>query len=127
MTNNLDPISQLKKRDDLIVYANPPNDQIYDFKGYITNSIDEEAGIKEPLSLENTLWQNTVLASNGYAVSLVIFTGSETRAEMNSKPGVEKVGKLDLEINRISKLLFFFMTLIAAGIVALNGFRGTWW
>ena len=87
MTNNVDPITSLKKRDDLIMFANPPNDQIYDFKGYVTNGVDEETSQKESLSLENTLWQNTVLASSGYAVAMVVFTGKETRAEMNSKPG----------------------------------------
>ena len=56
LTNNVTPINLLKRRDDLIMYANPPNDQIYDFKGYMTNGIDEETSQKEPLSLENTLW-----------------------------------------------------------------------
>lgn len=106
------------------MYANPPNDLIYDFKGYITNGVDEENAQKESLSLENTLWQNTVLASSGYVAAIVIFTGKETRAEMNSKPGPTKVGKLDLEINKLAKLLFLFMVLMSACIVALNGFRG---
>jgi phospholipid-translocating ATPase len=127
LTNNLSPITQLKRRDDLIMYANPPNDQIYDFKGYLTNGVDEETAQKEALSLENTLWQNTVLASSGYVVAIVIFTGKETRAEMNSKPGESKVGKIDLEINRLSKLLCLFMAGMAAGIVALNGFKGQWY
>ena len=68
-----------------------------------------------------------MLASNGHVVAIVIFTGKETRAEMNAKPGTDKVGKLDLEVNRLSKLLFFFMVLISALIVALNGFKGTWY
>lgn len=42
MTNNCSPITNLKKDDRIVMYANPPNDQIYDFKGYITNGIDEE-------------------------------------------------------------------------------------
>jgi phospholipid-translocating ATPase len=54
-----------------------PNDQIYDFKGYME---DELTNHREPLSLENTLWQNTVLASTGYIWGLVLYTGIETRA-----------------------------------------------
>ena len=46
---------------------------------------------------------------------------------MNSKPGSQKVGKIDLEINKLSKMLFFFMVLMSIGIVALNGFRGQWY
>jgi phospholipid-translocating ATPase len=38
-----------------------------------------------PLSLENSLWSNTVLASSGYILGLVVYTGKETRAQMNSQ------------------------------------------
>jgi phospholipid-translocating ATPase len=127
MTNGVQPITSLKTRDDLILFANPPNDQIYDFKGYVTNGVDEENSQKEALSLENTLWQNTVLASSGHVVAVVIFTGKETRAEMNQKPGSQKLGKLDLEVNSISKMLFAFMVVMSAGIVAMDGLKGEWW
>ena len=124
---NLTPIEQLVKRQDLGMFANPPNNQIYDFKGYYFYGLDADSAQREPLSLENTLWQNTVLASSGYVIAQVIYTGSETRAEMNSKSAVTKVGKLDLEINRLSKFLFVFMILMSIGIVALDGFKGNWY
>ena len=44
---------------------------------------EENDDAKEALSLENTLWQNTVLASSGHVLALVIYTGKETRSEMN--------------------------------------------
>lgn len=40
--------------------ALPPTETIYDFKGYYESGDGDQ---KEPLSLENTMWQNTVLAS----------------------------------------------------------------
>lgn len=43
---------------------------------------------------------------------------------MNAKEARTKVGKLDLEINRLSKFLFVFMMVLSFGIVALSGFRG---
>ncbi len=43
---------------------------------------------------------------------------------MNAKDPKTKMGKLDLEINKLSKLLFVFMIIISFGIVALSGFRG---
>lgn len=47
----------LRKNADWLVVANPPNDQIYDFKGYFsTNLNDDDDEAKESLSLENTLW-----------------------------------------------------------------------
>ena len=42
--------------------------------------LDEDAQHKEPLSLDNSLWANTVLASTGYIWGLVLYTGVETRA-----------------------------------------------
>ena len=132
--------------------ANPPNDLIYDFKGYFESSElsllkgrrptieDTEASPsktedlldksgeaqKEALSLENTMWANTVLASSGYILGMVVYTGRETRAQMNSKPALTKVGKLDLEINQMSKFLFMFMIALSFGIVALSEFKGNW-
>ena len=57
--------------------ALPPNDLIYDFKGYFQDFDGQE---REPLSLENTLWCNTVLASTGYILGMVLYTGKETRS-----------------------------------------------
>lgn len=45
---------------------------------------------------------------------------------MNAREAATKVGKLDLEVNRLSKFLFFFMICISLGVVALDEFRGTW-
>ncbi len=83
---------------------------------------DFEQNKREGLSLENTLWANTVLASNGYALGLVLYTGKETRSMMNARDAATKVGKLDLEINRLSKLLFVFMLIVSLIIVALDEF-----
>lgn len=54
----------------------------------ITKDLDtaeSNGNCKESLSLENTLWANTVLASGGYILGMVTYTGFETRANMNSK------------------------------------------
>lgn len=77
--------------------------------------------------MENTLWQNTVLASSGFVVAIVVYAGKETRSEMNAKDASMKIGKLDLEINRLSKFLFVFMMGISLGIVALDGFKSKWY
>jgi len=62
----------------------------------------------EPLTAENVLWANTVLAA-GSAVGFVVYTGSETRAVMNTSHPETKVGLLDLEINRLAKVSFGMM------------------
>ena len=88
------------------------------------DQLDEGNKYREALSLENTMWANTVLASSGYIVGMITYTGIETRAQMNSKAPLTKVGKLDIEINRLSKFLFVFMILLSFGIVALSKFKG---
>jgi len=70
--------------------------------------------------LENTLWANTVLASTGFILGMVVYTGRETRSMMNARDPNTKVGKLDLELNRLSKFLFFFMLVISLIVVALD-------
>ena len=64
----------------------------------------------ESLGVENTLWANTVIAS-GSAIGCVIYTGSDTRAVMNTNFPSTKVGLLDMEINRLSKVSFLFIYL----------------
>lgn len=103
----------------MVINALPPNDQIYDFKGNMQSGTDDDVSKIEPLSLENTLWQNTVLASSGFVVACIVYTGKETRSEMNAKSPTMKFGKLDNEVNTLSKFLFGFMVLMSFAIVAL--------
>lgn len=79
-----------------------------------------------PLTAENVLWANTVLAA-GTAVGMVVYTGRETRAVMNTSYPGTKVGLLDLEINLLSKILCGVTFALSVALVALNGFKGEWW
>lgn len=65
-------------------------DDIYDFVGSYSNSQNK----KESLSLDNTAWANTVLAA-GHMIGIVVFTGVETRSQMNSRQPRTKIGKFD--------------------------------
>lgn len=93
------------------VYADAPIKDIHNFVGTITvHSISDSRHAHgnstpsvEPLSAENMLWANTVLAA-GSAVGFVVYTGRETRAVMNTSHPETKVGLLDLEINRLAKV-----------------------
>eukprot|EP00350_Pseudokeronopsis_sp_OXSARD2_P004963 CAMPEP_0170563582 /NCGR_PEP_ID=MMETSP0211-20121228/67553_1 /TAXON_ID=311385 /ORGANISM="Pseudokeronopsis sp., Strain OXSARD2" /LENGTH=212 /DNA_ID=CAMNT_0010881981 /DNA_START=815 /DNA_END=1452 /DNA_ORIENTATION=- len=81
---------------------------------------------KESLTLENTIWSNTVLASNGFILGLVTYTGIETRAIINGREPKSKLGIYDEELNFWGKLLFLILLLLALLIVALGGFVGNW-
>jgi phospholipid-translocating ATPase len=118
-------ITDYKKfiNDNAYIFADPPNKQIYKFEGnFVMKVMNNEK--KESLSLEQTMWANTVLASC-MAIGVVIYTGKETRAQKNSSQPTSKIGALDLEINAISKALFIFMGICAVMIVGLSGFEGS--
>ena len=95
------------------VHAAPPSADIYEFVGELTLYDDALEGgrVHEPLSLENTLWANTVLASCG-CHALVVHTGVETRAAMNvAGAPPSKMASLDLQVNFMTKLLFVLVNL----------------
>jgi len=98
-----------------------PYMNIYEFNGVI-NIDDHGTLIKEPLGLENTLWANTILASKR-ALGVVVYTGMETRMQMNSSLPATKVGKLDLEINLLSKILFVLMLILSLVVLLIKGFQ----
>lgn len=116
-TQRTNPVEDITKLEGRIV-AEIPNKQIYEFEGFYQEG-DSASSPKEPLSLENTLWANTIYASPGFILGAVIYTGKETRAQMNAKSPVTKFGKLDHELNLLSKYLFLFMIFLSLCIVAL--------
>ncbi len=101
------------------VNAAPPSKDIHEFVGTLmihslpslgdgessTPSLEPPSNtpISVPLTAENMLWANTVLAA-GSAVGFIVYTGRETRAVMNTSHPETKVGLLDLEINRLAKV-----------------------
>ncbi len=108
--------------DDLYLVIDPPSKQIYYFKGNFVQKIKKQEK-KTPLTLEQTMWANTVLAS-GTAIGVVVYTGKDTRFQRNSSTPQTKFGAIDLEINAFSKILLILMFFFSAFIEACNGFPG---
>ncbi|KCZ74925.1 hypothetical protein H311_04105, partial [Anncaliia algerae PRA109] len=71
----------------------PPSKEIYSFYGRISYKDEVEV-----LDLNNTMWMNTVLAS-GQVLGMVIYTGKENRAIMNTSSPKNKIGIFDMEVN----------------------------
>ncbi|KAF9259302.1 phospholipid-translocating P-type ATPase [Marasmius fiardii PR-910] len=136
---------------DAEVYADPPIKDIHSFVGTFTlnspvspsttrhDGVGRDGGGDDqdvpmqvippsisPLTVENVLWSNTVLAA-GSAVGMIVYTGAETRAVMNTSHPETKVGLLDLEINQLAKILCAVTFALSLVLVALNGFRGLWY
>eukprot|EP00177_Eucheuma_denticulatum_P004786 GFKZ01008694.1.p1 GENE.GFKZ01008694.1~~GFKZ01008694.1.p1 ORF type:complete len:1164 (+),score=162.67 GFKZ01008694.1:465-3494(+) len=103
------------------IEAEAPKKEIYDFVGTFVYS----DGRREPLNLENTLWANTVVAS-GRAICVVVYNGGETRSMLNTSSPQSKIGKLDHEVNRMSKMLFLLLFSLSALLTGLRGFTGQW-
>ncbi|KAF8154287.1 protein transporter [Crassisporium funariophilum] len=124
---------------DAEIYADAPIKDIHTFIGTFTMNKPPPPATESqslplhplpptvsPLTVENVLWSNTVLAA-GSAVGFVVYTGAETRAVMNTSHPETKVGLLDLEINKLSKILCAVTFALSLVLVALNGFRGQWY
>ncbi|XP_005170114.1 probable phospholipid-transporting ATPase IIB isoform X1 [Danio rerio] len=106
------------------VYVQKPQLDIHSFEGNFTRE-DCDPPIHESLSIENTLWASTVVAS-GTVIGVVIYTGKEMRSVMNTSQSKNKVGLLDLELNRLTKALFLAQVVLSVVMVALQGFLGPW-
>ncbi|KAJ7338609.1 hypothetical protein JRQ81_012511 [Phrynocephalus forsythii] len=107
------------------VYAQKPQMDIHSFEGTFTRE-DSDPAIHESLSIENTLWASTVVAS-GTVIGVVIYTGKETRSVMNTSNPKNKVGLLDLELNQLTKALFLALVALSVVMVTLQGFVGPWY
>uniref|UniRef100_A0A8C2ZVD0 Phospholipid-transporting ATPase n=1 Tax=Cyclopterus lumpus TaxID=8103 RepID=A0A8C2ZVD0_CYCLU len=106
------------------VYAQRPQLDIHSFEGNFTRE-DTDPQVIESLSIENTLWASTVVAS-GTVIGVVIYTGKETRSVLNTSNAKNKVGLLDLELNRLTKALFLAQVVLSIVMVAVQGFVGPW-
>uniref|UniRef100_A0A8C7MF26 Phospholipid-transporting ATPase n=1 Tax=Oncorhynchus kisutch TaxID=8019 RepID=A0A8C7MF26_ONCKI len=87
---------------------------------------DGDPPVNESLSIENTLWASTVIAS-GTVVGVVIYTGKELRSVMNTSNPRHKVGLFDLEVNCLTKILFGALVVVSLVMVALQHFAGRWY
>ncbi|TRY88260.1 hypothetical protein DNTS_022639 [Danionella cerebrum] len=70
------------------VYAQKPQLDIHSFEGNFTRE-DCDPPINESLSIENTLWASTVVAS-GTVIGVVIYTGKEMRSVLNTSQSKNK-------------------------------------
>jgi phospholipid-translocating ATPase len=90
---------------------------------------DTSSGINDtksaPLTVDNTAWANTVLASNSTTLAVVVYTGSQTRQALSTSPSRSKTGLLEYEINALTKILCALTLALSIILVALEGFEST--
>lgn len=66
---------QLVNLNESYIMSEPPSNLIYNFKGKFCRIEGSDNENDERLTLENTMWSNTVLASSGHILGLVVYTG----------------------------------------------------
>ncbi|KAK3672902.1 putative aminophospholipid-translocase [Recurvomyces mirabilis] len=72
------------------------------------------------LTIDNTAWANTVLASTTTVHAVVIYTGTQTRAAMSTSSSRSKTGLLENEINTLTKILCFLTAALSLTLVVLE-------
>lgn len=77
------------------------------------------------LSIDNTAWANTVIASQGTTLAFIMYTGLQTRSALSTAPSRSKTGLLEYEINSLTKILCALTLLLSIVLVALQGFEKT--
>ncbi|KAI1618019.1 phospholipid-translocating ATPase [Exophiala viscosa] len=101
---------------------------------YDPHSIDEDRGGSNdddhvrnnesaPLTIDNTAWANTVLASSTVTYCAVVYTGRQTRSALSTSPSRSKTGLLENEINNLTKILCILTLTLSIVLVALEGFE----
>lgn len=76
-----------------------------------------------PLTIDNTAWANTVLASSTTTYCAVVYTGRQTRSALSTSPSRSKTGLLELEVNNLTKILCIMTLSLSIILVALEGFE----
>ena len=120
---------KLKTDEDLLglelsIYAEKPQKDIHSFIGKYTSHGNPQQ--EEALDIENTMWANTVAASET-SLGIIIYSGTECRANMNNSTPNWKFGLIDQEVNNLTKVLFVATMVLSFILVALKGFDGEWW
>lgn len=78
------------------MFAETPHKDINSFIGTSTKLTNGQK-VENSLNIENVLWASTTLTA-GTVLVLVIYTGRETRVELNRSKPQYKVGLLDREV-----------------------------
>ncbi|KAF7550478.1 hypothetical protein G7046_g8005 [Stylonectria norvegica] len=86
---------------------------------------NSDASKSAALSIDNTAWANTVIASQATTLAVIMYTGPQTRSALSTAPSRSKTGLLEYEINSLTKILCALTLALSIILVALEGFSNT--
>lgn len=133
LTQSLDPRNFTR----LKIVAGRPSREVNDFAGTVeytphilqpaangdSNEVDNTVK-KTALTIDNTAWANTVLASQATVLAVVVYTGAQTRQALSTSPSRSKAGLLEYEINNLTKILCALTLTLSIALVAVRGIEG---
>ena len=131
LTQAMDPAEFTRLR----VIAGKPDRKVNEFVGMVEytplpkktpNNVKSSGSdiVSAALSIDNTAWANTVLASNATVLALVVYTGAQTRQALSTSPSRSKAGLLEYEINSLTKILCALTLTLSVVLVAVRGIEG---
>ncbi|KAI1377481.1 phospholipid-translocating P-type ATPase [Hypoxylon crocopeplum] len=89
------------------------------------STIIDSSARSAPLSIDNTAWANTIIASQATTMAVIIYTGPQTRSALSTSLSRSKTGLLEYEINSLTKILCALTLALSVVLVALEGFGST--
>lgn len=125
VTQSLDPRDFVRLR----IMAGKPSKEVNDFVGMVEyesrGGVEPSQDLKSsPLTIDNTAWANTVLASNAIVIAVVVYTGAQTRQALSTSQSRSKSGLLEHEINNLTKILCALTLILSLALVAVRGIEG---
>ncbi|KAL0943869.1 phospholipid-translocating p-type [Colletotrichum truncatum] len=134
------PLSQTLPTEEFVrlrVTGGKPDKKVNEFLGTVEllptrrdtqgqqGTLDGEEEVSAPLSIDNTAWANTVIASSATTLAVIMYTGPQTRSALSTAPSRSKTGLLEYEINSLTKILCALTLALSIILVALEGFSNT--
>lgn len=127
LTQSLDPRNFTR----LKVVAGKPDKNVNEFVGTIEYSGNAAIGnnlgghtTTSALTIDNTAWANTVVASNASLLGVIVYTGPQTRQALSTSHSRSKAGLLEYEINNLAKILCALTLTLSVVLVAIRGIEG---
>merc|ERR1719359_361960 len=96
-----------------------PNKSLYTFEGTLDMTLDDQS-CKIPLEEKQILLRGSRIRSTAWALGLVIFTGKQTKIQMNS------AGKSPRKVSEVERLMARLTYVIGAIMIFLCAIAATW-
>ncbi|TGJ83788.1 hypothetical protein E0Z10_g4995 [Xylaria hypoxylon] len=107
------------------VTGGKPDKKVNEFVGTVEIISSRDPIQTAPLSIDNTAWANTIIASQVTTLAVVVYAGRQTRSALSTAPSRSKTGLLEYEINSLTKILCALTLALSIILVALEGFGNT--